>query len=126
MFAGGCEEEVRREAWKFLLGMYPKGSTAAQRAELAQVRRRRRHGTGVGEGERQLQRQHPGMLRWVGTGAGYCYWRGAGRKPSDGGRGGGSQLWAWEGWACSEDKRGGDSNVWGLSAAPALEPQTGE
>ncbi|GIL71169.1 hypothetical protein Vretifemale_1776 [Volvox reticuliferus] len=31
----GCAPELRREVWKHLLGMYPCGSTAAQRAETA-------------------------------------------------------------------------------------------
>ena len=36
--ASGCEPSLRREVWKWLLGMYPRGSTAAQRAALTQVR----------------------------------------------------------------------------------------
>eukprot|EP00198_Chlamydomonas_reinhardtii_P003638 XP_001692974.1 RabGAP/TBC protein [Chlamydomonas reinhardtii] len=34
--ASGCEPSLRREVWKWLLGMYPRGSTAAQRAALTQ------------------------------------------------------------------------------------------
>ncbi|EFJ48093.1 hypothetical protein VOLCADRAFT_60703 [Volvox carteri f. nagariensis] len=32
----GCVPELRREVWKHLLGLYPRGSTAAERAALAQ------------------------------------------------------------------------------------------
>ncbi|GLC59853.1 hypothetical protein PLESTB_001542900 [Pleodorina starrii] len=35
VFASGCVSELRREVWKHLLGMYPRGSTAAQRSETA-------------------------------------------------------------------------------------------
>lgn len=34
IFYAGVEPNIRKEAWKFLLGMYPKGSTSAYRSNL--------------------------------------------------------------------------------------------
>ena len=38
IFNAGVEPSIRREAWKYLLGLYPAGSTSAYRAALAQKR----------------------------------------------------------------------------------------
>lgn len=39
IFGGGVEPGIRKEAWKYLLGMYhPEGSTAAYRHALNQKR----------------------------------------------------------------------------------------
>ena len=38
IFYAGVEPSIRKEAWKFLLGMYPAGSTAAYRQALLQKR----------------------------------------------------------------------------------------
>lgn len=41
VFYSGIEPELRREAWKFLLGVYPAGSTALQRKRLMDKNRER-------------------------------------------------------------------------------------
>ena len=38
IFGGGVEPGIRREAWKYLLGMYPPISTAAYRQTLFRKR----------------------------------------------------------------------------------------
>jgi hypothetical protein len=40
VFTSGVEPEVRREVWKFLLGLYPMDSTAADRTVLLKLKRR--------------------------------------------------------------------------------------
>ena len=40
VFCSGVEPDVRREAWKFLLGLYPWDSTAAERAALLRAKQR--------------------------------------------------------------------------------------
>lgn len=40
VFTSGVEPEVRREVWKFLLGLYPMDSTAAERAALMKQKQR--------------------------------------------------------------------------------------
>ncbi len=35
--ASGCCPSIRCEVWKWLLGMYPRGSTAAEREAVVQV-----------------------------------------------------------------------------------------
>ena len=40
VFCSGVEPEVRREAWKFLLGLYPMDSTAGERAALLRTKQR--------------------------------------------------------------------------------------
>lgn len=40
VFSSGIEPDVRREAWKFLLGLYPWDSTAAERAALLRAKQR--------------------------------------------------------------------------------------
>ncbi|BDA49286.1 TBC1 domain family member 15 [Coccomyxa sp. Obi] len=41
VFYSGCEPEVRREVWKFLLGLYPADSTALERAAILKEKKRR-------------------------------------------------------------------------------------
>ncbi|KAK9918155.1 hypothetical protein WJX75_001762 [Coccomyxa subellipsoidea] len=41
VFYSGCEPEVRREVWKFLLGLYPADSTAAERSAILKEKKRR-------------------------------------------------------------------------------------
>ena len=40
VFCSGVEPEVRREVWKWLLGLYPPDSTAADRAALLRAKQR--------------------------------------------------------------------------------------
>jgi hypothetical protein len=40
VFYSGCEPEVRREVWKFLLGLYPMDSSAAERAAILKEKKR--------------------------------------------------------------------------------------
>ena len=40
VFCSGVEPDVRREAWKFLLGFYPMDSTATERAALLRAQQR--------------------------------------------------------------------------------------
>lgn len=40
LFCSGCEPDVRREAWKFMLGLFPMDSTAGERAALVRARQR--------------------------------------------------------------------------------------
>lgn len=40
IFNAGVEPSIRKEAWKYLLGLYPAGSTAPHRACLARKRAR--------------------------------------------------------------------------------------
>ncbi|KAG2485090.1 hypothetical protein HYH03_016187 [Edaphochlamys debaryana] len=91
VFASGCAPELRREVWKHLLGVHPRGSTAAERADRAKdlqseyltLRQQwqsmtpgqearcgswRAHKTAVDKDVRRTDRQHPFFSREGGAG----------------------------------------------------------
>ena len=39
VFYSGVAPDIRKEVWKFLLGLYPASSTAAERAEILKQKR---------------------------------------------------------------------------------------
>ena len=39
MFYSGVAADIRKEVWKFLLGLYPASSTAAERADILKQKR---------------------------------------------------------------------------------------
>ena len=39
VFYSGVANEIRKEVWKFLLGLYPMSSTAAERADILKQKR---------------------------------------------------------------------------------------
>ena len=39
VFYSGVAPEIRKEVWKFLLGLYPAGSTAAERTDILKQKR---------------------------------------------------------------------------------------